>query len=107
MADNVRVVKPQGRLDSNTSPAFEKQLLSCIEGGSRRVLLDFSELQYVSSAGLRSVLLGSKRMRAAGGSLALCSLNAQIAEVFQISGFDTILDIHASAEAAMKHLLAS
>lgn len=100
MADDICEVKPQGRLDSVTGPAFEKDLLQQIEGGQRRLLLDFAELQYISSAGLRIVLLAAKKMKAVGGKLALCSLNPQIAEVFAISGFNNILDIHASRDSA-------
>lgn len=104
MSDEVQVVRPQGRLDGTNSPALEKHVLNIIDGGSRRLLLDLGELQYISSAGLRMALVVAKRMKAAGGQLALCSLNAQIAEVFKISGFDSILDIHPSAESAKARL---
>jgi anti-anti-sigma factor len=104
MSDEVHVVRPQGRLDGTNSPALEKQVLAVIDGGNRRLLIDLGELQYISSAGLRTALVVAKRMQAAGGRLALCSLNPQIAEVFKISGFDTILDIHVSAESATARL---
>jgi stage II sporulation protein AA (anti-sigma F factor antagonist) len=104
MADEIHVVRPQGRLDSNSSPQFEQDLLASIDSGGRKLLLDFSELQYISSAGLRSVLLAAKRMKSNGGRLALCSLNAQIAEIFDISGFSSILDILPSHDAAMARL---
>jgi len=99
-----RIVKPKGRLDSSTGPTFESELVALIDGGNLRLLLDFSELQYISSAGLRIVLLAAKKTQGAKGRLALCSLNAQIAEVFKISGFDAILDIHPSSESALARL---
>lgn len=106
MSDDVQIIRPQGRLDSTSSPILEKQALDCIDAGSRRLLIDFVDLIYISSAGLRVALTVAKRMSAAGGKLALCSLSPQIAEVFQISGVDTILDIHPSAESAAARLLA-
>jgi anti-anti-sigma factor len=104
MADGVFEMRPQGRIDSATGPAFEKDVLAQIDDGQRRLLLDFGELQYISSAGLRIVLLAAKKMKTAGGKLALCSLNPQITEVFEISGFARILDIHPSRDAALATL---
>jgi anti-anti-sigma factor len=104
MADDVFEMRPQGRIDSATGPAFEKDVLAQIDGGRRLLLLDFGDLQYISSAGLRIVLLAAKKMKTAGGKLALCSLNPQIAEVFEISGFARILDIHPSRDAALATL---
>lgn len=106
MADDICEVRPKGRLDSATGPAFEQDLLQQIAAGRQRLLLDFAELQYISSAGLRIVLLAAKKMKAAGGRLALCSLNPQIAEVFEISGFSNILDIQPSRDAAISTLSA-
>lgn len=104
MADQPHVLKPKGRLDSSTGPAFESELLQLISSGTGRLLLDFSDLVYISSAGLRVVLLAAKRLQSANGRLALCSLNPQIAEVFRISGFDAIFDIHPSSESALARL---
>ncbi len=105
MSDDLQIIRPQGRLDSTSSPAVESQALGVIDGGARRLLIDFVELDYMSSAGLRMTLTVAKRMKAAGGRLAFCSLKPQIAEIFQISGVDAILDIHPSAEAATARLL--
>ena len=105
MSEDLQILRPQGRLDSASSPALEKQALDIIESGHRRLLIDFVDLIYISSAGLRAALAVAKRMSAAGGKLALCSLNPQITEVFEISGVDTIIDIHPSAESATERLL--
>ncbi len=106
MANDIAVVSPQGRLDSVTSRNFERDLLENIDSGATRLLIDFSKLDYISSAGLRSVLLAAKRIRASGGRMALCSLNREIAEVFDISGFSSILDIQPSYDAAVTRLSA-
>lgn len=99
-------MRPKGRIDSATGPAFEKDVLGQIDKGKRRLLLDFADLAYISSAGLRIVLLAAKRMKSSGGRLALCSLNPQISEVFEISGFNRIIDIHPSRDAALLTLSA-
>lgn len=106
MSAEPRIVKPKGRLDAATGPALEAELAAATGGGGARLLLDFSELVYISSAGLRVVLLAAKKVKASNGRLALCSLNPQIAEVFKISGFDVIIDIHPSPDSALARLKA-
>ncbi len=106
MSEEIQILRPQGRLDSASSPVLEREAFDCIDGGARRLLIDFVGLDYISSAGLRAALAVAKRMSAAGGRLVLCSLSPQVAEVFEISGVDSIIEIHASAESATTHLMA-
>lgn len=99
---DVLVVRPEGRLDSNTSPTFEKHLLERLDGASR-LIVDFDALDYISSAGLRVLLMAAKRSRQTGGRLAICNLKEPIREVFEISGFMSILTVCADrAEALSK-----
>jgi len=98
------ILKPVGRLDSHTAPGFEQEVLGALASGTTRMLIDFSELQYVSSAGLRIVLIAAKKLKATGGKLALCSLSESIAEVFNISGFSSILNIQPDQAAALAAL---
>lgn len=95
------MLAPRGRLDGRSTPLFEEKLLGCIEAGERSILLDCSNLDYISSTGLRTVLTASKRLNGADGRLALCALNANLLEVFRISGFDTLIAIHPDAAAAL------
>lgn len=104
MADDSCIIQLDGRLDATNCSVFEDGALAQIANGRRRLLLDLSQLQYVSSIGLRTILLVAKRMKAEGGRLALCSLNPQVSEVFVISGFASILDIHPSSESAKAQL---
>ena len=90
---DVLVAVPAGRLDSNNAKAFEEDLLGRIEAGETKILVDFSKLDYISSAGLRVFLMAAKRMKAADGKLVLCALSENVREVFEISGFNNILDI--------------
>lgn len=100
----VLVLKPEGRLDSNTINAAETEMFAFLEKGETRVVLDLSNLDYISSSGLRLVLMMGKRLNLKGGKLALCGLKPHIREVFEISGFISILtvvDSRAEAEAAV------
>ncbi len=98
---NVLVVGPVGKLDSNSAKDLESVLLKAMDGGAHRILLDFSSLVYISSSGLRVILATAKRLKKGEGRVALCRLNDNIQHVFAMSGFDTILDIEGSREAAL------
>ena len=95
---------PSGRLDGTNSRKFEESLKSEISGSKCSVVLDFKDLNYISSAGLRAILLIAKSVRADNTNLALCSLSDNIREVFEISGFDRIIPIHKSREDAVQSL---
>jgi anti-anti-sigma factor len=79
---------------------LEKNCADLISKGGRKMLLNLSELEYVSSAGLRSVLTIAKKLKPAGGSLALCGLSGLVQEVFSISGFDSFFPVYDSVESA-------
>ena len=96
----VLVLKPEGRLDSNTISAAETEIFSWLEKGDTRVVLDLAQLDYISSSGLRLVLMLGKRLNLKGGKLALCGLKPQIREVFEISGFISILTVVGSRQEA-------
>lgn len=99
--DDVQVYKLSGRLDSNTSPDFEKVLVAALENGSRKMVADFKNLDYISSAGLRVILKTTKALKRTDGTLVLCAMKDYVKEVFEISGFDTFLPIVADMDAAL------
>ncbi len=105
MSEELQVLAPHGRLDSESSPELARQAKEMIGRGGRRLLLDLKDLVYISSAGLRAVLVAAAEMTAAGGKLAIASPSPQVAEVFDISGFISVVDMHATAEAATAELL--
>lgn len=98
------VVSPVGSLDFNNSTDFEKKILSFIEAGNNNIVIDFSELNFISSAGLRVLLMTAKKLKASGGKLGLSSLNEQISEVLTISGFTAIFSIFNSSDEAVAQL---
>jgi anti-anti-sigma factor len=84
-----------GRLDAVTSGAVEKELLGLLAGPAQSVDLDVSGLDYISSAGLRVLLVAAKAAKAKGGVLTVRGPKPTILEVIKISGFDRILDVQA------------
>lgn len=91
-AANILVLAPQGRIDSSNATAAEAEVLDHLNGHSR-VVLDCAKLDYISSAGLRLVLIAAKHLKRSGGKLALCAMQPQVREVFDISGFASILTV--------------
>ena len=104
--NGIRVVGLIGRLDTSTSPDLEKRLLGLAYAGERRLVLDFGGVEYISSAGLRVLLLVVKRLRAAGGELVLCTLGPAVRQVFELAGFIAIFPIEASRAAAVERAAA-
>ena len=98
------VVRPQGRLDSASSPEFEKQLLTCVDGGATAVVLDLGGLVYISSAGLRVLLVVARRLRGVNGRLLICAIGPPLRDAFEISGLMTIFDVRASVTDALAAL---
>lgn len=105
-AEGVQSVKLMGRLDSATSSTLEKSLQTLFEAPQAKVLLDFSELNYISSAGLRVVLMAAKRAKQSVGRLVLAGLQIHVKEVFEISGFLKILEVEDSRALALAKLQA-
>ena len=92
-----------GRIDAATSPSVEGAVNTAVGGGTKRVIFDMSAVSYVSSAGLRVILLAAKKANAAGGGMAVFGLQAGVQEVFSVSGFGRIVPITANeAEARTK-----
>lgn len=89
----VLVVAPVGHLDTRTSHEFEKKIVELLGSGERRFIIDLAQLEYVSSAGLRVLLLLAKKLDAMEGDLVLSGLNPQVREVFDVAGFTGIFTI--------------
>ena len=98
---NVSIFKIQGRLDSNSSPEFEERIIGAIDDGARSMVVDFGELEYISSAGLRVILKSTKKLKRSEGNIILCAMQDYVREVFEISGFDSFLTIVPSMEDAL------
>jgi anti-anti-sigma factor len=88
--DQALIFALQGRLDSNTAPELQERLLSQLEAAPA-VIIDSAGLDYISSAGLRVLLMAAKRCKQLDRQLAICNLQEAVHEVFEISGFLTIM----------------
>ncbi len=100
----VLVVRTGGRLDGVNAREFEDALQGVIDDSDRAVILDLGRLTYISSAGLRVILLVAKTLQRQDGNLAVCSLSGPVREVFEISGFDKIIQTHDSQAEAIAAL---
>lgn len=92
------------RFDAYTASSVEAELTRLINEGSRKIICDFSQTEYLASAGLRVLINASKSLNRAGGKLVLCSIKPYVLEVFEISGLNKIFKIYGSADAAMQEL---
>lgn len=81
------LVSVAGRLDVVTAPEFQKVCVELADQGTPVVVVDLSELEYISSAGLRSVLFLAKKLKGQGGELKFCGLQGMVEDVFRVSGF--------------------
>ncbi|MDE2690742.1 MAG: STAS domain-containing protein [Holophagales bacterium] len=92
--DKVLVAKVEGRVDSSNSQDFERQLQGAIGEDVQAVVVDLGQLAYISSAGLRVVLLVAKTLGQRNVSISLCALSDPVQSVFEISGFNRIIQIY-------------
>ncbi len=95
------IARVDGRVDGSNAREFQTALESSIDSGDRIVVLDLEQLSYISSAGLRVILMVAKTLQRQGAKFAVCSLSTSIREVFEISGFDRIISVNASQEEAI------
>ena len=97
--DSTTVFRLEGDLDTNSSPLAEEAFTDAIAGGCGSMLVNLSDVGFVSSAGLRVLLAAAKRL---GGELRVCGLNETVNEVFEISGFITIFSVFPTEEEALQ-----
>ena len=101
-AGEVKVVQFKGHLDSNTSQEAENYLKELLEQKAKKILVDFEKLDYISSAGLRILLSTAKQLKVDDGQLRLCNLNETVQEIFDMSGFSTILQVYNTESQALE-----
>ncbi len=95
------VAMPEGRIDGRNATDFQDSLIGAIQDSDERVVIDLANLIYISSAGLRAVLLIAKSLDQRKAKFGLCSLSVPIREVFEISGFDQIIKIFDTRDEAV------
>ncbi len=94
------VAEINGRIDGSTAREFEDAMMAAISDENRVVICDLTSVAYVSSAGLRVILLIAKRLAKRNSVFSVCGLNGSVAEVFRLSGFNKIIQVYENQEAA-------
>ena len=97
------VLQVTGRIDMTTSDAFRDRMLDLLKVRGPLVV-DMSGVSYISSAGLRALMLGSRQAHSGGTRLAVAAAQSVVMEIFKISRFDKVLSCHESVDAALTAL---
>jgi anti-sigma B factor antagonist len=98
IAGEVIVLEVKGRIDSTTAPVLGEKLTGALATPQRRLVLDLRQLEYISSAGFRVLLLAAKRAEEAGSRFVLCSVSGKVRQLFDLGGFLDLFPISASRE---------
>jgi anti-anti-sigma factor len=103
----VRVASVSGRIDQTTAAQFQNllaPLLEAVNAGAAPLLMDFSGVDYISSVGLRVLMLAARQVKAQQGTIAIAALTPMVAEVFQISRFHLVFPVHPDVATAVASL---
>lgn len=101
---NAWVVAVSGKLDAVSAGDYEKAVNQLITDDRIRLVVDFAQLSYISSAGLRVLLATAKQLKPKGGVALFANLQEGVRDVFEMTGFSSILGIHPSVESALAAL---
>ncbi len=102
--DGVLSIRVDGRIDGSNAIAFQEAVRTAVEDRDRVMIMECEELSYISSAGLRTVLLTAKALSNRDVRFALCALSDDVLEVFENAGFDKIIAIYLSKAEALGSL---
>lgn len=94
------IASARGRIDSSTAALFEEELQGALAQAPQALVVELAQVEYMSSAALRVLLMTTKRCKSEHRRMILCGMSPGIREVFDISGFSAIFDIEENAEAA-------
>jgi anti-anti-sigma factor len=100
--DKVVILRLDGRVDAATAPILDRKIHTLIDDGHTQIALDFTHVDYLSSAGMRVLLSESRKLHAKKGTFALFSLSAEVEEVLNMAGFDKILQIFPTEKEALQ-----
>ena len=100
-SNGVTILPLEGRLDGNNASVVEQKFLELFAQGKQQFIFEFSNLNYISSAGLRVILVAAKKLRASKGRMICAGLGEQVYDIFEMSGFTTILELASTREEAL------
>ncbi|TAJ43855.1 STAS domain-containing protein [Methanofollis fontis] len=96
------VVPVSGRIDASTAADLEQELASAVRDGASSVVVDMTDLDYISSSGLRVLLAAKKNLSRGGGTLKIAAMKPFVREVFEISGFLRIFPVYPGVDEALQ-----
>lgn len=99
--EGVVILSPAGRIDTLSAPELEQAINYIINEGTRKILLDFSAVSYISSGGLRVLLSTAKKLKNPGDRYGLCCLSAEVHKILRLAGFTSIFSIFSSEGEAL------
>ena len=103
----VTIVDLDGRLDTSSSGDTGDELVRLVQEGRKKLLLNLEKVEYVSSAGLRAILVAAKLIQTGRGEMRICRPNKAVREVMEVSGFDNLLRLHETEATALSEFLAA
>jgi anti-sigma B factor antagonist len=98
------LISLEGRLDNESTQNFQETVSKRIDTGSSKLVMDMRQLDYISSVGLRGLLIVSKKLKPLGGKLVMFGLQAHIKDVFDIAGFSSLFPAYPDQEEAVRHI---
>ncbi len=98
MSPVVKVVQPNGILDSTKAEQFRQEISDLLATGAEIILADFKDVTFMDSSGLGALVLAFKTVRAAGAKLFLCSINEQVRILFELTSMDRVFEIFANRD---------
>jgi anti-anti-sigma factor len=101
---DIIILIPVGRINNDTSTVFQPKLLESVGSAGSRVLIDFSSVEYISSAGLRALMMAAKQSKANNGRFAVAALTPMVKEIFTISRFSLVVQVFETTAEAIAAL---
>jgi anti-anti-sigma factor len=101
---NMKIIFLEGKMDAISAPEFEDKMGEWLEQGETSFIIDLGEVNYMSSAGLRSILIVAKKLKEQDGKLIFVNLREEVQKIFRISGFSSMIPTYESLEAALEQI---
>ncbi|MCT7950445.1 STAS domain-containing protein [Ancylothrix sp. C2] len=107
MTPVVKIIQPSGLLDGTKATQVRKEIDEIISSGASLVLIDLQEVTFIDSSGLGALVSALKAVRAAGGKLFICSINAQVRMLFELTSMDRVFQIFANRDEFNKAVISN
>jgi anti-anti-sigma factor len=101
---NTKIVSLKGKMDAVSAPDFEEKMGVWADQGETNFIINLGEVGYMSSAGLRSILIVAKNLKQQDGKLIFVNLRKEVSKIFRISGFSSMIPTYESVEIALEHI---